>query len=99
MDQIAERTALTFCGAWDGREITAILSLLSDDVLYGNVPNPAMIGRAAVERFARLLLEGSSIFVVRNGLMAEWCDYADGETVAADLARAGVKLGGSYVLG
>jgi limonene-1,2-epoxide hydrolase len=40
-----------FVSSWNRRDIDAIVAALSDDVVYQNVPLPAVHGRAAVRAF------------------------------------------------
>ena len=47
--QIAE----TFFAHWSANRIDAALAMLSEDVLYDNVPFPDIVGRAGVEAFHR----------------------------------------------
>lgn len=47
--QIAE----TFFAHWSANRIDEALAMLSDDVLYDNVPFPDIVGRAGVEAFHR----------------------------------------------
>lgn len=131
MTQPSERIVRQFCEAWDRRDMPSILALMSDDIIYQNVPQPPFRGRQAAAAFLAPIVskataiefkllalsvaaDGSSvlteredllhfgskvvkiplmgIFVLRNGLIAEWRDYADGASVAAEFQRAGVSL-------
>lgn len=47
------RIAETFFGHWNANRIDDALAMLSDDVLYDNVPLPDIVGRHAVEEFHR----------------------------------------------
>jgi limonene-1,2-epoxide hydrolase len=44
-------TAETFFAHWSANRIEAALAMLSDDVLYDNVPLPDIVGRENVARF------------------------------------------------
>jgi limonene-1,2-epoxide hydrolase len=127
----SEAVVLAFCQAWNDRNIDAVLGLLAEDVVYQNVPQPAMHGRKAAgrllapivrettgiefivsniavskdgstvltERVDRLHYPGGTVdlplmgvFVVRDGLIVEWRDYADSATVGREFSQAGVKL-------
>jgi limonene-1,2-epoxide hydrolase len=46
-------TAETFFGHWNANRIDEALAMLSDDVLYDNVPFPDIIGRENVCKFHR----------------------------------------------
>lgn len=45
--------AATFFAHWSANRIDAALAMLSEDVLYDNVPFPDIVGRAGVEQFHR----------------------------------------------
>lgn len=131
MVQSPESIVRQFCAAWDRRDLPSILAMMSDDIVFQNVPRPPFRGRPATAAFLapiinkttaiefRILFlsvaaDGSSvlteredflhfraevvkiplmgIFVLRDGLIAEWRDYADGTSVAAEFERAGVSL-------
>lgn len=47
------RIAETFFEHWNGNRITEALNMLSEDVLYDNVPFPDIRGRSEVEKFHR----------------------------------------------
>lgn len=47
----AEATVKEFCAAWERRDIEAIMALLTDDVVYQNVPGPTFAGAKAARRF------------------------------------------------
>lgn len=47
------RIADTFFGHWNANRIDDALGMLSDDVLYDNVPLPDIVGRHAVGEFHR----------------------------------------------
>lgn len=51
--QTAIEIAETFFAHWNHNRIDAALAMLSDDVLYDNVPFPDIVGRAEVEKFHR----------------------------------------------
>jgi limonene-1,2-epoxide hydrolase len=40
-----------FCNAWERRDIDAILGLVTEDIVYQNVPRLAYIGKAEVAQF------------------------------------------------
>lgn len=40
-----------FCEAWERRSLEDVLGAMSDDIVYQNVPRPAMHGIAAVREF------------------------------------------------
>lgn len=47
------RVAETFFAHWNGNRIDEALAMLSDDVLYDNVPFPDIVGRQGVAEFHR----------------------------------------------
>lgn len=47
------RIAATFFAHWSGNRIDQALAMLSDEVLYDNVPFPDIVGRDAVAAFHR----------------------------------------------
>ena len=59
-DLSSEGVVKAFCAAWDRSDLSGVLSMLSDDVNYQNVPAPAMIGRAAVRNFIAPLISSAT---------------------------------------
>jgi limonene-1,2-epoxide hydrolase len=53
----AEAIVCRFCRLWEARDLDGILAMMSPDVVYQNVPRPAMHGRAAVRAFIAPLVE------------------------------------------
>ncbi|RWY79089.1 limonene-1,2-epoxide hydrolase [Rhizobium leguminosarum] len=51
MSKNAIDTATTFFGHWTANRIEDALAMLSDDVLYDNVPLPNIVGRDNVRKF------------------------------------------------
>ncbi|ARO29105.1 limonene-1,2-epoxide hydrolase protein [Rhizobium sp. NXC14] len=47
------KTALTFFGHWNAGHIDEAIAMLSEEVLYDNVPLPNIIGRENVRKFHR----------------------------------------------
>lgn len=121
----AESLIRDFCAAWERRDLAAILGVLAPDIVYQNVPAPAMEGKDAAAAFLIPIVENTSkidfiltaiavaadgetvlteridrlyygeklvdiplmgIFVVRNGLIAEWRDYTDSASAARQFA-------------
>ncbi len=42
-----------FCRAWSGPDIERVLAMLSDDILYHNIPLPPLHGKDAVSAYLR----------------------------------------------
>lgn len=115
-------TVNTFLVAAAKRDYGTALPLLTEDVVYQNMPIPAVNGRDAVkeqleflmtttsdsewkvlhelaegnvvmnERVDRFLINGNwaelpvmGVFVLRDGLIAEWRDYFDLQTIMTQL--------------
>lgn len=53
----SEQIIRDFCAAWDRRDLDAILAAMSEDVVYQNVPVPAMCGREAARAFLAPIIE------------------------------------------
>jgi limonene-1,2-epoxide hydrolase len=82
-----------FIDHWNRRDIDAILGALTTDVVYQNLPLPAMIGHEAVRTFITPNLLRVSrmewivhsiattavmgVFEFRGSRIAHWRDYAD----------------------
>jgi limonene-1,2-epoxide hydrolase len=66
------------CELWAVRDADAMAELFAEDGIYHNVPNPPMVGRAAVQAYLRKVCE-------RLGVEAELLHLAcDGEWVLSE---------------
>ena len=120
---------IAFCDAFERRSVEGVLAYLAPDVVYQNVPLPAMYGADEAGKFLIPLLKTATkiefevlaiassadwvltervdrlhfpsgvveiplmgVFVVRDGKIGEWRDYADCATVAQAFADAKVDL-------
>ena len=122
---------IDFCAAWDRRSIEDIFEYMAPDIVYQNVPFPAMNGKdeafsfinpivknttriefnvlsiAVSESRAQVLTERldrlhfptgvvdiplMGIFLVRDGKISQWRDYADNASVMKSFANAKVHL-------
>lgn len=129
MSKDPQQVVIDFCAAWDRRSVEDVLAYMSPDIVYQNVPAPAMNGKDAAAKFIVPLLKNTTkiefkmlavsasgdkvltervdllhfatgtvtiplmgIFVVRDGKISEWRDYADGESVRAGLAEAKIDF-------
>ncbi len=63
---------LDFIGAWEARDVEAILGMMAPDVVYHNIPMPPMTGHAAVRQFIGPFLAMSK--------RVEWQVHAIAET-------------------
>lgn len=121
----AETIVREFCDAWERRDLPAILGVLAPDIVYQNVPAPAMHGKDAATAFLTPIVQQTTkidfiltaiavaadgetvlteridrlyygeklvdlplmgVFVIRNGLIAEWRDYTDSASAGAQFA-------------
>lgn len=121
----AQDVVTGFCAAWERRSVDDVLAYLAPDIIYQNVPNPAMRGVDEAAKFLTPLLKNTikidfellsiavsgrgdevltermdrlhfptgvvdipvmGIFVVQEGKIVEWRDYADSAAVAAGFA-------------
>jgi limonene-1,2-epoxide hydrolase len=57
MDAQPEAIVRDFCAAWERRDLPAVIAFLAEDVVYQNVPRPAMRGREAAKAFLAPLIE------------------------------------------
>ena len=127
----AREIVVDFCAAFERRNSTDLLAYMAQDIVYENVPLPAMRGIDAAASFLIPLLAKASkiefkilniavsgsgeqvlterldrihfstgtvdiplmgIFVVREGKIVEWRDYADNQAVFAAFTEAKVDL-------
>lgn len=121
----ALETVNAFLAAASARDYDTALPMLTEDVVYQNMPIPAVTGRDAVkeqlealmamgagaewkvlrevaegdvvmnERVDRFEIGGKwadlpvmGVFVLRDGLIAEWRDYFDLQTIMGQLPQA-----------
>lgn len=49
-----------FIGAWEARDVEAILAAMTPDAVYHNIPMPVMQGHDAIRAFAAPFLAGCS---------------------------------------
>lgn len=131
MSSDAREAVIRFCAAFERRSREDVLAYMAPDIVYQNVPLPAMHGieqaakflapiltktikiefkllslavsasgeEVLTERLDRLHFPSGvvdiplmGIFVVRNGKIAQWRDYADNAAVAAGFVNAKVDL-------
>lgn len=131
MDSKPQAVVTGFCDAWERRSLDDVLRYLADDIVYQNVPRPAMHGIEATKKFIAPLFTKTTkidfellsiatsargdevltermdrlhfptgvveipimgIFVVRDGKITHWRDYADSATVGKSFADAKVNL-------
>jgi limonene-1,2-epoxide hydrolase len=52
-----EKLVTDFCVSWSRRNVEDILSYLSDDIFYHNIPMEPMVGKAAVRKFVEPFLK------------------------------------------
>ena len=127
----ASEIVVEFCAAFERCNSTDLFAFMGADIVYENVPLPAMRGINAAASFLRPLLAKAlriefkilniavsasgeqvlterldrlhfpagtvdiplmGIFVVREGKIVEWRDYADNQAVFAAFAEAKVDL-------
>lgn len=131
MSSTSRDVVIGFCNAFDRRSREDVLAYMAPDIVYQNVPLPAMHGVDAAAKFLTPLLTKATkiefkvlslavsasgdqvlterldrmhfpggivdiplmgIFVVRNGKISEWRDYADNTAAVTALVNAKFDL-------
>ena len=60
MTKDAQQVVVGFCEAWDRRSVEDVLAYMAPDIVYQNVPAPAMNGRDAAAKFNVPLLKNTT---------------------------------------
>lgn len=131
MSTTSRDVVIGFCNAFDRRSREDVLAYMAPDIVYQNVPLPAMHGLDEAAKFLTPLLAKTikiefkllslavsasgdqvltervdrlhfstgivdiplmGIFMVRNGKISEWRDYADNTSVVTGFINAKVDL-------
>jgi len=58
--QAHQKTVSAFCQAWEDLDIDAVLSYMSDDAVYHNVPLEPLVGQEQIKAFLSAFLGASS---------------------------------------
>lgn len=53
----SEQVVRDFCGAWLKRDLDEILSYVTDDMIYHNIPVPVVVGKENVALVFKMFLE------------------------------------------
>jgi len=63
-----EKLVTDFCVAWSRKNVEDILSYLTDDIFYHNIPMEPMVGKAAVRQFVEPFLKDaqSAVFEIKH---------------------------------
>jgi limonene-1,2-epoxide hydrolase len=63
-----EKLVTEFCTAWSRKNVEEILSYLTDDCFYHNIPMEPMVGKAAVRKFVEPFLKDaqSAVFEIKH---------------------------------
>ena len=127
----ARDVVIAFCDAWDRHSVEDVLGYMAQDIVYQNVPIPAMHGKDETAKFVLPILRKTikiefrilsiavsaggdevlterldrlhfptgivdiplmGIFLVRNGKIGQWRDYADNTSVLAEFAKAKIDM-------
>ncbi|NKQ56261.1 SnoaL-like domain-containing protein [Amycolatopsis sp. K13G38] len=92
-----KETVTAFLAALEQLDIDGALTLVTDDIVYQNVPLPAARGKAAVEKQLRMMAKYGTGFEARTHHIA-----ADGQVVLTertDVLRAGAFEAEFWVCG
>lgn len=92
-----EQVVRNFCAAWLRRDLDEILSYVTEDMIYHNIPVPVIVGRENVavvfKQFLELMshvdLEITNIMSDGNKVFAERIDRMTAETGHTDLPVGG----------
>lgn len=92
-----EQTVREFCAAWLRRDLEEILSYVTDDMIYHNIPVPVIEGRENVamvfktflEMMSHIDLEITNLMVDGNKVFAERIDRMTAATGHTDLPVGG----------
>jgi len=92
-----EQVVRDFCAAWLRRDLDEILSYVTDDMIYHNIPVPVIEGRENVamvfktflELMSRVDLEITNVMVDGNKVFAERIDRMTAVTGHTDLPVGG----------
>ena len=99
MARSPEQIVLDFAAAFARKDVAFIMDAMSDDIVYANVPIPALYGKEAVRQDVfsygsnQVSIPLMGIFVLCGELIAEWRDYADIGTFVKQMAAIGQKPG------
>jgi limonene-1,2-epoxide hydrolase len=63
-----EKLVTDFCQSWSRKNVEDILSYLTDDIFYHNIPMEPMVGKAAVRKFVEPFLKDaeSAVFEIKH---------------------------------
>jgi limonene-1,2-epoxide hydrolase len=63
-----EKLVTDFCVSWSRKNVEDILSYLTDDIFYHNIPMEPMVGKAAVRKFVEPFLKDaqSAVFEIKH---------------------------------
>lgn len=92
-----EQVVRDFCASWLRRDLDEILSYVTDDMIYHNIPVPVIEGRENVamvfktflELMSRVDLEITNVMVDGNKVFAERIDRMTAATGHTDLPVGG----------
>jgi limonene-1,2-epoxide hydrolase len=92
-----EQTVREFCAAWLRRDLEEILSYVTDDMIYHNIPVPviegrenvAMVFKSFLEMMSHIDLEITNLMVDGNKVFAERIDRMTAATGHTDLPVGG----------
>jgi limonene-1,2-epoxide hydrolase len=92
-----EQTVREFCAAWLRRDLEEILSYVTDDMIYHNIPVPviegrenvAMVFKSFLEMMSHIDLEITNLMVDGNKVFVERIDRMTAATGHTDLPVGG----------
>lgn len=63
-----EKLVTDFCVSWSRKNVEEILSYLTDDCFYHNIPMEPMVGKAAIRQFVEPFLKDaqSAVFEIKH---------------------------------
>lgn len=63
-----EKLVTDFCVSWSRKNVEDILSYLTDDIFYHNIPMEPMVGKAAIRKFVEPFLKDaqSAVFEIKH---------------------------------
>ena len=77
----AEASVRRFCQTWEARDVQGILAMLSPDVIYQNIPHPAMHGREEDRAFIEPIVRKTTAI---QFIIKAIASTGDGETVLTE---------------
>lgn len=63
-----EKLVTDFCVSWSRKNVDEVLSYLTDDCFYHNIPMEPCVGKAAIRKFVEPFLKGadSAVFEIKH---------------------------------